>query len=356
MTGRRRVDDDGTGVGVTAGLESAPPGVGIAGPEPPEPDAATAEPADAAETADAPETADARETADAPEPASTGSAPEPSSPAEEDDAPAARPDPRSTEIIRVNQPSEALPALARATASAWLRAAAWGVGTTLRLGAQVVRAATDPTAATALYSDLSQGVRNYAREFLGITELEHELGRLVPRPAGAEAQLSDAALRAQGAELLRAAANVGFDESAHPAYARMLSEVAPDEARILRLLMTGGPQPLVDIRQGNLIGLGSQLIAPSLNMLGAQAGLRDRRRVPVYLANLTRLGLVELSDTPLPDPLVYQVLEAQPEVLQLIKETARARTDHRSVRLTALGEDFCAVCLPQPLPELAPGP
>jgi hypothetical protein len=264
--------------------------------------------------------------------------------------------PAGTSVVRVNQPGEALPVLARATATAWLRAAAWGVGTSLRVGAQIARAATDPHAATELYSDFTEGLRNYAREFLGITDLERDVNLLAPRSGSSrDPQMSQATLRAQGAELLRAAADVGFDESAHPAYARILSELAPDEARILRLLATAGPQPLVDVRQGNLIGLGSQLIAPSMNMLGAQAGLRHRDRVQIYLSNLSRLGLIEISDTPVADPLAYQVLEAQPDVLGMIKQTARAKTQQRRLALTPLGGDFCEVCLPLRLPELPAG-
>jgi hypothetical protein len=261
------------------------------------------------------------------------------------------------ELVRLNQPSEALPVLAKATAEAWLRLAAWGIGTSLRVGAQLARAASDPSAATHFYGEMTVGLREYAREFLGITELEHDVSMLggIGTPGSREKGISDSALRAQGAELLRAAAEVGFDEEAHPAYARFLNELAPDEARLLRLLATGGPQPLVDIRASNLIGMGSQLISASMNMLGRQAGLRFRDRVPIYLANISRLGLIEMSDEPIEDPIVYQVLEAQPDVLSTIKETPRAKTIHRSVLLTTLGEDFCAVCLPGPVGELSAG-
>ncbi len=153
-------------------------------------------------------------------------------------------------------------------------------------------------------------------------------------------------LRAQGAELLRQAADVWYEDGAHPAYARILGELAPDEARILRLLAVEGPQPSVDVRASNLIGVGSQLIAPGLNMIGPQAGVRHHDRVPAYLNNLHRLGLIWFSHEPLEDPLAYQVLEAQPEVLDAIKETTRAKTIKRSIRLTPFGSDFCDVCLP----------
>ena len=255
---------------------------------------------------------------------------------------------RSTEpaVPAPREVVETLPALARSAAGLWLRAAAWGLGTSLRVGAQLARAATDPDRAVVeLYSELADGVRAYAREFLGITDLDDRM-RTLSGSSRRGAGHTELDLRARGAELLRQAADVGFDESAHPAYARILTELAPDEARILRLLAEHGPQPLVDVRAGNLIGIGSQLIAQNLNMLDAYDGLRRRDRVPAYIDNLTRLGLVALLGESLGGPAVYQVLEAQPDVLGLLKETPRGKTVHRSICLSAFGRDFCEVCLP----------
>jgi hypothetical protein len=265
----------------------------------------------------------------------------------------------SGEVVRINDPGEALPALARATAGAWLRAAAWSAGTTLRVGAQAMRAATDPDAAAHVYGEVADGLRNYAREFLGINELDREMRLLTPLAGSRLAlnpRVSEESLRAQGSELLRAAADVGVDERAHPAYAQILAEISPDEARILRLLAAEGPQALVDIRAAHLIGIGSQLVAPALNMLGSEAGLARRARVPIYLTNLSRLGLVLLSDEEIEDRAAYQVLEAQPDVLTMIKQTPRARSVHRSLALTPLGLDLCEVCFPaQQRALLAPG-
>jgi hypothetical protein len=154
------------------------------------------------------------------------------------------------------------------------------------------------------------------------------------------------ALREQGAELLRQSADVTAEDGAHPAYARILSELAPDEGRILRVLLIEGPQPAVDVRASNLVGVGSQLVAPGLNMIGPQAGLRHHERVPAYLNNLERLGLVQTSSEPVDDAIQYQVLEAQPDVLGAIKETTRAKTVHRSIRLTPFGQDFAEHVLP----------
>jgi Abortive infection alpha len=256
---------------------------------------------------------------------------------------------------------EAIPAIARVAAGAWLHVAAWSLETSVRVSRRLARAATDPDAAAQLVDELSSGLRDYAREFLGIADLDDRVKRLGPGST-ARAERDTHSLRAQGRELLRQAADVNFEEDAHPAYLRILGELVPDEGRILRLLASDGPQPTVDVRASNLIGVGSQLIAPGLNMIGAQGGLRHRDRVAAYLHNLFRLGLLAFSEEPVSDPIAYQVLEAQPEVLSAIKETTRAKTVQRSVRLTPFGEDFCAVCLPLDEAdtgserELEPGP
>jgi hypothetical protein len=266
---------------------------------------------------------------------------------------------------------EALPDLARLAAVAWTRTAAWGFGAGVRVGARLARATVDPTAAAELAQGVSSGMRSYAREFLGISELEDRLDALTPvgdrfaSPRSKELTRGEhraprvapgEALRAQGAELLRQSADVSSDDRLHPAFGRILGELAPDEGRILRLLAQDGPQPVVDVRAANLIGVGSQLVAPNLNMVDMQAGTRHSERVPAYLVNLQRLGLASFADEPLDDAITYQVLEAQPHVLAAIQATSRAKTVQRSLRLTPFGSEFCAaVFAPAPAQELPGG-
>ncbi len=153
-------------------------------------------------------------------------------------------------------------------------------------------------------------------------------------------------LRDEGELLLRRSRDVRHEVPAHPAYERILSELAPDEGRILRLLLLSGPQPSVDVRTGGPLGLvNSRLIAPGLSMIGARAGCRYVDRVPSYLNNLFRLGMVWFSRETLRDPMRYQVLEAQPDVLEAIHSVRQAKVVRRSIHLTPFGEDFCRVCL-----------
>jgi hypothetical protein len=237
--------------------------------------------------------------------------------------------------------------LARLAAGAWLRTASWGVGASVRLA----RAAGDPRVAGDLIRDASDEVRGYARQFLGVADLEERIRGLMPTPAAQRspeegAGVSIDLLREHAAELLRQSAEVDLADGAHPAYARILEELAPDEARMLRLMATEGAQPAVDVRAAQLIGLSSSIVAEGLNMIGQEAGCAHPERVPSYLSNLHRLGLIWFSKEPIDDPIRYQVLEAQPEVLGAIKESTRARSVQRSIRLTPFGRDFCQACLP----------
>ena len=220
-----------------------------------------------------------------------------------------------------------VPALARLAASAWWHAAERGAGITLDLGSRVMRTALG----TSTY-DSDRAVE----------------GRAAPPQRDSEP--SRTALRERGAQLLARSAEVGQEEELHPAYARILDNLSPDEARILRLLATKGPQPAIDVRRG--LPLMSELVAPGLNMIGAEAGCRYPDRVAAYLDNLNRLGLIWFSRETLRDLNRYQVLEAQPEAGEAMGEAGRtARTVRRSIHLTPFGTDFCRVCLPLDQPD-----
>ncbi|MCA1683422.1 MAG: DUF4393 domain-containing protein [Actinobacteria bacterium] len=246
---------------------------------------------------------------------------------------------------------EALPGLARIAAGAWWRTADWTIGASVRTGSRVVTAAVRGESTNQLMQDLGTDAREAVRWLLGMPPLNAGGGR--EEGEGPDASGSSAeALRDRGAELLRQSADVRYREDAHPAYERILGELAPDEGRILRLLHQDGPQAAVDIRTARPLRVASELIAPGLSMIGAQAGCRYLDTVPAYLNNLERLGLVWFSREPLPDPLDYQVLEAQPDVGDAMRRAGRGRTVRRSIHLTPFGEDFCRLCLPLHTVEL----
>lgn len=254
----------------------------------------------------------------------------------------------------------AAPGLARIAASAWWRTAGWTVENSVRAGSRVLRAALSGESAAKLIEDAGAEIRDQARRLLEVSELEDRLRgvgaeRGVPKRRTSDrrdGEPREQTLRELGEELLRQSADVSYREDAHPAYERILGELAPDEGRILRFLYREGAQPSVDVRAGRNFNLTSELVAPGLSMIGQQSGARYLDRVPAYLNNLYRLGLIWFSREPLENPLDYQVLEAQPEVIEAMRGAGRGKTVRRSIHLTPFGEDFCEVCLPVNTAEL----
>jgi Abortive infection alpha len=259
----------------------------------------------------------------------------------------------------------AAPVLARLAAAAWFRAAEWTIETSLRATIRVVRGAARGESPAELLQEAEAELREWARQLLGI--VNDNGGGQQGQPATTEqsppyvdaeatsldGHLTDDQLRERGAELLRRSADVEHDLDAHPAYARILSELAPDDARILRLLAQKGPRPAVDVRTGGAVGrLKSDLVAPGLTMIAAEAGCRHHDRVHRYLDNLSRLGLIWFSREQLDDIQLYQVLEAQPDVAEALEKAGRGRTVRRSIHLTPFGHDFCDTCLPLDTAEI----
>lgn len=245
--------------------------------------------------------------------------------------------------------------LARLTVGASMRLGRWGLGASLKVGNRVVKAAVSGENATHLFDDATHALRDQARDLLGVVD---EAGRVVGfqlpevNPGGhrelteeTQTTITARALRERGARLLEASADVEYDEPFHPAYARILEELAPDEARIMRLLAREGSQAAVDVRTYSPFPGGSNMIAMGLSMIGMEAGLHFTDRVAAYLNNLERLGLVWFSREALEDPTAYQVLEAQPDVLEALDQ-GRTKTVRRSIQITPFGQEFAVACIP----------
>ena len=257
--------------------------------------------------------------------------------------------------------TELVPGLVRLGAVAWWRGAQWSVETSVRVGARVVRYAASGQAPADLLAESGRDLRVWLRRFIDVVDESATAaansgsadGAAAAAPAAAGSSNGHVPLRERGAELLRRSADVHYDDDCHPAYEMILEQMAPDEARIMRFLCAEGPQASVDVRTGGPIGmLSSQLVAPGLTMIGANAGCRRPERIHAYLNNLYRLGLVWFSRETLEDQGAYQVLEAQPEVIEAMKRAGRGRTVRRSIHLTPFGEDFCKAALPLDTAEI----
>lgn len=236
---------------------------------------------------------------------------------------------------------ETAPGLVRLAAGAWWRTNLWTASTAYRATRRMAQAARSGESAAALLDDARSEVVGAARRVLGIGDSSNGATR-----AHEEGQAEEP-LRERWDDLLERSTEVIDDDDLHPAFADILSHLHPDEARILRLLATSGPQAAVDVRNWRPLGIGSHVVAPGLTMIGQHAGALHVDRVPAYLANMFRLGLIWFSRDPVGELSAYQVLEAQPEVTEAIKRAGRGTTVRRSIQLTPFGEQFCLACLPR---------
>jgi hypothetical protein len=157
-------------------------------------------------------------------------------------------------------------------------------------------------------------------------------------------------LRRRFSELLDRSTAAAPEPGIHPAFRRIIDEISPDEARIIRLFHGDGPQPVVHVVASPRIGSGGSTVLENLSLIGDRAGCHHPDLAPSYLENLTRLGVVKIHEEELIDHDDYELIETRPEfhaAEERIEEELRQRpkAERRTAKLTALGERFCEVCL-----------
>lgn len=153
-------------------------------------------------------------------------------------------------------------------------------------------------------------------------------------------------------ELLERSSRVG-DDPGLPAFLEVVAQLTPDEARILRLLADRGPAPVVDLEAVSLVGRGTRVVLPRRTMVAERAGCAAPDEVDTYLANLVRLGIVEVRDVDLEGHEDYQLIvgtEAYRRVARRYREDRlwRPRGRRRSLHLTTFGDRFVTICTGRP--------
>jgi hypothetical protein len=255
---------------------------------------------------------------------------------------------------------ETVSGIARIAAGAWLRGATWGLGTTVKATRRLGEAAVSGESAAQLIDELREEALENLRLVLGVVEREPRaapitdaFNSIVPerRPAPDPDRDTAESLRDRGTALLERAAEVDRGGTAiHPGFDRIIDQLAPDEARILKLLGNDGPQPIVYIHRAAPMGLGAREIARRLSLIGREAGCLRPELLPAYIDNLVRLGLIAIRRDPVTDEQAYEVVEAQPEVIEALRSVSgtlfRGQISRRSVHLTDFGRTFCQVCFP----------
>ncbi len=150
-------------------------------------------------------------------------------------------------------------------------------------------------------------------------------------------------------ELLQRSVDQTRDQAEEDLYSVILSELVPDEARILALLSSGETHALLHIGVGSPIGTPGRMVAENFSSVGrpSQAKLPDC--VPLYVAHLKALGLVEEGPEDASLESRYQILEGERAFRDAI-ESARKQTRlsvrvvRRTLVISDMGRRLWATC------------
>ena len=206
----------------------------------------------------------------------------------------------------------------------------------------------EPSSANGASTESSRGPTTTQQPVVDVNEAIESVRN---RPSKSQRSLGAAELFARGAALLDRSADPDTPDGDHPAFAAILDQLAPDEARILRLL-AAGPQAAIELVVVNGVGRITGRDDRPRTMVGTTAGCRYLDRTGVYLDNLMRLGLVHTEAAEVDDPETYELLHVQPSVTDATARLesggkARVRATQVSLGLTELGERFTTTCIPR---------
>jgi hypothetical protein len=170
------------------------------------------------------------------------------------------------------------------------------------------------------------------------------------RYTGHEERLSD-----MYANLLAASMDTTTAQGAHPAFVEIISQLTPDEAKLVSLFLKEMAFPLLTVRweyktptDGKQGGMD---VLVNYSQLGEAAGCEFIHLIPAYLDNLCRLGLAEMPAMFVyMSAGIYDSLE-QSAVVTTVKSQIelnpefKATIERKGLRVTELGKQFARICV-----------
>lgn len=169
------------------------------------------------------------------------------------------------------------------------------------------------------------------------------------RYTGHEESLSDLY-----ANLLAASMDKNTASNAHPAFAEIIKQLTPDEAKLVGLFVHDMPFPLLTVRneyknpQPGKTGGFDVLV--NVSTLGQQAGCEHPELVPTYIDNLCRLGLAMVPESYFyTSPGIYESLEQSMEPIKqaiaVSNPERHAVFQRKALVVTVLGKQFARICV-----------
>jgi hypothetical protein len=147
-------------------------------------------------------------------------------------------------------------------------------------------------------------------------------------------------------KLLDAADMQSPSEARMEAVVRIIRQLVPDEARILRALSDGSEFAVLQAYDGN------DHIVRNRSNVGRNAKVHAQELTPTYVTHLLELGLVELAPYEGTSLYEYELIEAESEVRQILghydhRKLMKPKISRQVLRLSASGRKFCDLVSPR---------
>ena len=185
------------------------------------------------------------------------------------------------------------------------------------------------------------------QQFFGTAAPEEQRVMMLVQNANSD----PAPLRTAMTELLSRSGQATAGRSKEYLFGTIVSQLVPDEARVLAALAEGKRYAVVDVVAKHVGRSTTRTVFANASLLGAAAGVVPSRNVATYLARLQQFGLIEFG--PPMDELgeEYDKLAVEGAVQDARMQIERnklgsAKLMRKSVALSPLGAEFWAACAP----------
>lgn len=192
-----------------------------------------------------------------------------------------------------------------------------------------------------------------------LSELKERMDRIEPAPPrrsdGVVAPFAadrPASLAEHMAMLMERAAEQTREQALEDLFRQIITELVPDEARILGALSDGTAYPMLHVAIGPRVGPAPRRIAENISSIGKPAGVKLLEQVPAYIAHLRALELVESAAEDKQFEIKYQILESDLAIKQAVDRAQPGALSavqylRRTLRLSDFGRQFWQACTTQ---------
>lgn len=158
-------------------------------------------------------------------------------------------------------------------------------------------------------------------------------------------------LRGAMSELLERSVESSRDASRDYLYGNIISQLVPDEARILAALADGARFAAIDVVAKSIGRSPAITVLENASTVGRQAGVSALANTPTYVTRLHRFGLIDFGPAEDDLSMQFDILATEAEVQAAValveqRKHGSPKLQRKSVAISSFGREFWAACDP----------